>query len=112
MDNQPIKILDEELEKRRQKLIQILDKTQSLERLADFDDWKFFEEWLEKTRERMEKDIIKGSFINDHNGYIYSLASLNTLKMVETAISRFKSVRSKALKDLSNINDELSQKNG
>jgi hypothetical protein len=79
----------------------------SLERLADSDDWDFFVDWIQKSRLRMEKEILDSNFTSDYNAYIYHRSALDVLKLVEQAIERFKRVRTQAIKQLGEVNDTI-----
>jgi hypothetical protein len=109
LDNKAINLLEDEFESRRAKLIELITQTDGLDRLSDHDDWNLFVDWLAKTKEKMEKEIIAGNFTNDHNGYIYHRSALQVVALVEQAIDRFKRVRTKALKDLGELNDQIKE---
>lgn len=86
---QPLNILEDELNRKRKKLIKALEQGEKVSNLTAAPEWEFYIGWLESVKTEYTKNISGTGFVNDHNGYLLTLGALQAIETVIRGTGRF-----------------------
>lgn len=98
--------IQQELEKHLDSLYRTIEQGDKVHNLTAAPEWEFFESWLRAVEDQIVKKMKTGSYINDHNGYIYSAACTSVIDSVFKGIDKFKKAYEKAQKELVRVKKE------
>lgn len=99
----------DELHKTRQKLLKALGQAEKIEAVCSSPEWDFYIGWIEASLQKFTNRISSQDFINDHNGYIYTLGQINAIKTVIDGIESFKKAGERSAKKLNEVNQQISE---
>lgn len=105
--------LSQELEKRREQLLKALGQGERMQNLGMAPEWEFFIGWIEASKKKFERQIASDKFVNDHNGYLRVLGTIQALDMIIKGVDGFKKAYEQASKQFSELKQiEKDSKNG
>lgn len=104
---QPLNILEDELNKKRKKLLKALEQGEKVKNLTDSSEWQFYASWLQACKTEYQKQIGSSKFVNDHNGYLLTLGALQAIEVIERGTERFLQAYDGASKQNYELNKEF-----
>lgn len=104
---QPLNILEDELNRKRKKLLKALEQGEKIQNLQAAPEWEFYNSWLEAVRADYQKHISSTAFVNDHNGYLLTLGALQAIDTVIRGTERFIKVFDEANKQQYELDKEF-----
>lgn len=99
--------LEQELQRKRAKLLKALEQGEKIQNLTAAPEWQFFIEWIEASKNILDRDIHSVRFINDHSGYIYNLGKFNAYDDIIKGIEAFQRAFDKASKQRIELDKEF-----
>jgi hypothetical protein len=97
--------INQELERRRKQLVKQIQQGEKINNLTAAPEWEFFEQWLNESRDVMIRDMTSDSFVDDHNGYLYTLGVVRTIDMINEGVKAFKASYDRAIKKIDELDN-------
>lgn len=103
--------IQSELELQRRKLVKALQQGQQVQNLQAAPEWEFFEAWIRASRDKLITRLTGEGFINDHNGYLFTVAAIRSFDTILTGVKQFQKAFDSAARKINELN-ELERGNG